>query len=134
MHGLDDERAARAQDAPELRERLAVAVLAAVAERREEVQDAVEARVGERKLAVVGLDPARPLAVAGSAACFLEEHRRAVGADDVEAGAGERDRVAPVAAGAIEDVRARLDPGQPRGGERLGRRVDARSIWAYVRR
>src|SRR5205085_7097186 len=80
---------------------------------------------GERKLAVVGLDPARPLPVSGTAPRLLEEHRRAVGADDVEAGAGERDRMASVAARAVEDGRGRLDAGQPRGGEGLRGGVDA---------
>ena len=55
VEGLDDERGAWAQDPQELREGLTVALLAPVADRREEAEHGVEALVLERQLAEVGL-------------------------------------------------------------------------------
>ena len=69
---------------------LRVLLVAEVAERREQVQRRVEARVRERQLAVVGLGELRPALAAGAAAGLVEQRARAVHADDAVARAGER--------------------------------------------
>jgi hypothetical protein len=111
VHRLHDERPGGPQHAPELGEGAAIPVLAAVPESGEEVQRRVEARVLERQLAVVCLNPLRPLAVACTFAGLFQQDRGAVDADDAVACAGENDRVSPVAARSVEHVRAGLHPG-----------------------
>ena len=72
MRGLDHERAVRPQYAAELAKGPSVFVLAAVTERGEEAEHRVEASCLEGQLAVIRLNPARPLALAGTPACLLE--------------------------------------------------------------
>jgi hypothetical protein len=121
VHGLDDERAARPEHTPELADRTSVGIVAPVAERREQVRHAVEARVLERQLAVVRLDETGPLALVRAALRLCEQHLGAVRTDDLEPETGELDRVAAVPAGAVEHVRRRREPDEPRDGRRLRR-------------
>jgi len=73
VHRLDQELAARAEDAAELAQRLRVPLAAGVADGREEVEDRVEAAVGKRQLAIVGLDELE-LGLPRPAPRFVQEH------------------------------------------------------------
>jgi hypothetical protein len=105
VHRLDDEPRSGAQDAADLGQRLDVLLVAVEAERREEVEGRVEALVREGQLAVVGLDELGAV-VAGPPRGLGQQRRRAVDASDVEARTGQRDGVAPLTAGDIEQVSA----------------------------
>ena len=109
VHRLDHCAPARPQHAAKLAERLEVALVAPVADRGEEVEHEVEARVLERELAVVALDErqlrARPRGVAPRRAGRASGRER-----DAEARAGERDSVAAVARGGVQHVGRRPEP------------------------
>jgi hypothetical protein len=75
VQGLDHQCAAGSQHAQELVEHLPVALLAAVSDRREEVEDGIEAVVLERELAKVRLHEAGPVGPGCPASSFLELHR-----------------------------------------------------------
>src|SRR4051812_33090450 len=119
MHDLDDESAAGAQDAADLAERARVLLVAEVAERREEVERRVEARIGERQVAVVGPHELRPPLAAGAARRLVEQRLRAIDADHAIAGARERERVAAEAARHVEEVAAGRARRELRGRDRL---------------
>ena len=120
---LDHELAARAQHAPDRGQHLDVLLVAEVAERGEEVEGGVEARLGERQLAVVRARQLRPARAACAPAGLVEQRLRPVDADRAEARAGQRERVAAEAAGHVEHVRARLDAREPGGGQRVDLRL-----------
>ncbi len=101
-------------------ESLPVSLLAAVADRRKEAEDGIEALVLEGELAEVGLHPGRPLDLARDPSRLRELDIGAVDADDIKAELGERDRVAAEASGRVEDVRRRLD-----ACERCGQRASS---------
>src|SRR4051794_33289031 len=123
VQDLDHEPAAGAQDAADLGQRARVLLVAEIADRREQVERGVEARVGERQLAVVGPLELRP-ALAGRPACGLVDQRLgAVDADRAVAGARERQRVAAEAARRVEDVAALRAAGELRRRERLRARL-----------
>src|SRR5262249_19687593 len=94
-------------------------LVAEVAERAEQVHGGVEALVGERELAIVALDELRPALAPAAPARLVEQRARAVDPGHAEAGAGQRQRMAPEAARHIEQ----LGPGgaarEPRRAERL---------------
>ena len=117
-----DERAAGPKHPPELSEHADVLVALEVAERREQVEDGVEARVLERKLAVVAAHQSGPLGIAASRLGLGEECRRSVEPGDAVALLGKHDRVSPEAGRAVEDLGSRLDLGEAGGAERLGSR------------
>ena len=97
-------------------EHLRVLLVAQVAERGEQVDRRVEALVGERQRAVVGVHELRPARAGRAAAGLLEQRRRAVDAHDAVARPRQRHGVAPEAAGDVEQVAARRGSG--RGGRR----------------
>ena len=105
-----------------------IALLAAVAERGEEAENSVEARILEGQLSVVGLDPARPLSPTRAPTSLLEQDRRAVRARDAIARLGEDERVAAVAARRVEYIGRRVNPGQARGAESLLPRVTGLAV------
>ena len=100
-------------------EHVRVLLVAEVAERAEQVDGGVEARVGERQLAVVGGHELRPALVAGAAAAPPRAAPRAVDAGDAVAGARERHGVAAEAARDVEQLAALGAARQPRRRERL---------------
>src|SRR4029453_17686246 len=72
MKRLEDEDTAGPEHAQELPQYLPVGILAAIADRAEEVEHGIEARVRRRELAKIGLHPTRPLRRPGATAPFLE--------------------------------------------------------------
>src|SRR3954467_5490460 len=106
VHRLDHQPAAGAQHAADLGEYAGVLLDAEVAERAEQVQRGIEARVRERQLAVVGLHELRPALVPGAAARLTEQRGRAIDAGDPISGTREGDRMAAVAARYVDQLGA----------------------------
>ena len=90
VQALDHERTAGPEHSEVLAERLPVALLPAVADRREQAEHRVEALGIERQVAEVRLHPPRPFDVAGDPPRLRQLHLRAVDADDVKAELRER--------------------------------------------
>ena len=102
----------RPEHTEKLAERLAVALLAPVADRREEAKHGVKALVLEGQLAEVRLDPLRPLDLTGEPPRFGKLDARAIDSGHVKAELGQRNRVAAKAGRDVEDVGGRIDLGQ----------------------
>jgi hypothetical protein len=134
VHGLDHKRAARSEHAQKLGQHLPVAFLAAVAERRKQAEDGIEALVLERQLAEVRLHPPRPLAVCGTPPSLVELNLRAIDGGDAVAGLREWNRVPAKTRRSVEDLGRRFDPGEPGSSESLIGRIELFSLNEYVRR
>ena len=119
MHRLDDQRRVGPEHPPELAEHRQIPFVAPVADRAEEIERAVELRVGEGKLAQVAFNEHRIVPRAGPGPRLAQLIRRQVDANHVVAGIGERDRMATEAAGRIEHAGAGSDAGERHRGERL---------------
>src|SRR5512132_3895878 len=119
MKRLDDEGTPGPQHPRKLAQHSPVSLFAAVADRAEEVEDGVEARIREGELAEVSLHPPRPSRVAHTAAAFRELHRRAVHDRHPVAGLGERKRMPAETPRRVEDLGRRLDTRQRRRSPRL---------------
>jgi kynureninase len=134
---FDDERAAGPKHPPELSEHADVLVALEVAERREQIGDGVEARVPERKLAVVAAHQSGPLGIAASRLRLGKECGGPIEPGDAVALLGKRDRVSSEAGRAVEDLGAGLDSGEVDGAPRASARVrsgstDGRYVCRYV--